>query len=77
VSQTTVRAVHSNRQRRYEILGSLSGEDQTFPNCGARPPGGALVVRWGGRVDCMRDIFLLNHIQAQVKIHILLGTLLG
>jgi hypothetical protein len=36
---------------------------------------GALLVLWGARVVCIRDIFILNEIRAQGKIHILTGTL--
>jgi hypothetical protein len=44
-----------------------------------RPPlgGGALLVFGGGRVVCMRDIFILNEIWTQEKVCILVGTLLG
>jgi hypothetical protein len=44
-----------------------------------RLPGGAIgrLVVGGGRVDCIRDIFILNKIMAQHKIYILIGTLLG
>jgi hypothetical protein len=30
----------------------------------------------GGRIECMRDIFILNEIWVQGKIYILIGTLL-
>jgi hypothetical protein len=39
--------------------------------------GSASGAPWGGgeaRVDCMRDIFILNEIWVEVKIHILIGT---
>jgi hypothetical protein len=40
------------------------------PNCGARPLVGRalLVLGGGGRVVCMRDIFILNDVGAQDKI---------
>jgi hypothetical protein len=41
------------------------------------PPEGAQLVLCGGRVGCTRDIFLLNEMWIQSKIHILVGTLLG
>jgi hypothetical protein len=52
--------------------------DQRFSNCGARTPGGAVFPLGGGvRVDCMRDIFILNEIWVPSKIYILIRTLLG
>jgi hypothetical protein len=39
-----------------------------------RPPVGAVGPR-GGRLVCMRDIFILNEIRAQDEIYIFVGTL--
>jgi hypothetical protein len=48
-----------------------------FSNCGARPPPGrVLLVVWGARVFCMKDISILNEIWGQDKMYILVGTLL-
>jgi hypothetical protein len=41
------------------------------------PRGALLVLRGGGRVVCMRDVFILNEIRAQHKTHILVRTLFG
>jgi hypothetical protein len=41
-------------------------------------PLGVAFGSWGGgRVGCLRDIFILYEILAQGKIHVLIGTLLG
>jgi hypothetical protein len=52
---------------------------QRFPICGEHPPGGCWSPGGGAKVVCMRDIFIVNEILAQVKIctYILVGTLLG
>jgi hypothetical protein len=50
---------------------------QRFPNCGARPLPGAMLVFWGAQVICMRDIFILNEIWVQDKIYTSVGTLIG
>jgi hypothetical protein len=48
---------------------------QRYSNCAAPPlPGGFAVGR--ARVDCMKDIFILNEIWEPGKIYILIGTLL-
>jgi hypothetical protein len=39
------------------------------------PQAGAVGPLGGMRVDCMRNIFILNEIWAQGKIYILIGTL--
>jgi hypothetical protein len=39
--------------------------------------GGTVRPLRGGGVDCKRDMFILNEIWAQDKIHILTGTLLS
>jgi hypothetical protein len=41
------------------------------------PPGRCFWSTGGGGFVCVRDIFILNEIWAQVKIFILVGTLLG
>jgi hypothetical protein len=44
---------------------------QRFSNCGVRPPGrGAVGPLGGGRLDCVRNIFIWNEIWAKSKIHI-------
>jgi hypothetical protein len=40
-------------------------------------PRGALLVLWGTRVVCMRDIFILKEILTRDKIFILAGTWIG
>jgi hypothetical protein len=45
------------------------GGEQRFQNCGARSRTGA--------VFCVRDTFIFNETWAQVKIYILVNTLLG
>jgi hypothetical protein len=37
--------------------------------------GGAVSALGRGRVDCIRDIFILNEMWVQGKAHILIGTL--
>jgi hypothetical protein len=43
---------------------------QRLSNCGVRPPGGGLLVLWGGGLDCVRNIFIWDEIWAKSKIHI-------
>jgi hypothetical protein len=55
---------------------------QSFSNCGAHPLGGGRcrTSSRGARVDCMRDIFILNEIWVQGKIclwHMHMGLILG
>jgi hypothetical protein len=57
---------------------TLEATWQGFSNCRTRPPGG----RWpsegvGGRVVCMRGMFIFNEIRAQDKINILIVILLS
>jgi hypothetical protein len=44
---------------------------------GRPPPRGALLVLWGARVVCMRDILILNEIWSQYKTYIFVDSLLG
>jgi hypothetical protein len=41
------------------------------------PRGGVVGPLGGGRVVCMKDIFILDEIWAQHKTYIVVGTLLG
>jgi hypothetical protein len=61
---------------RYQCATVLS-YGRGFQTVGRTPWKGALLVLCGGRVNCKRDIFILNVICAQGKIYILTGTLLG
>jgi hypothetical protein len=50
---------------------------QKFQTVGPPPLGGRSCSSGVARIDCMRNMLILNEICLQGKIYILLGTLLG
>jgi hypothetical protein len=61
--------------RGYHLKGAVDTPE--VPELGARSPGVPLLVVWGRGVAYIADIFILNDIWAQGRVHILIGTLLG